>query len=227
MPSSAGPRSADGGSGKQSSRSSAIEIPLTSATTSQCCGCNCRCCKDCIWRKATSWDESNREEYGGEGTAVPVDTLMVKAPSYATSSSAGSVPDSSIAPIAVAPRMLRSGRSEQERRRQGPFASSPNGHMMQKWLEDIDDHPFRYFVSPSPASSAVLEPEDHPGFFGELDLGISMRNNVGSNEQSMMSSLGSSHRAPSISVSDAVFGAGTAFGPRSGMGQQHSFIKLN
>ena len=220
--------SADSGSGRQSSGSSAIDIPLNSATTSHCCGCGCGCgCKDCICRKATSWDESNREEYGGEGTAFVVDALMVQAPSYATSSSTGSVAEPSLAPVAVATPMSRLGRSEQERRRQGPFANSPNGHTMQKWLEEIDEHPFPYFVSQSPASSAVLEQDDHPGVFGELDLGVSMGNNISSTEQSMMSSVVSSRQAPSISMSDAVFGAGTAFGPRGGMGPQHSFIQLN
>jgi hypothetical protein len=227
MASSSGP--SVGGLATRTSSSAAVDIPQTKGCRRSClCGCDCM---KCSCRTRLIIIDSNRDEYGGEGTHLAVGALApTQSRSYASVNSVGSVKESSDAPLPVgaaivAPPSYDIIRSVHGRQDQTRIAQTN----MERFLNEPDDEcPWEFFLEKSTTSDAV---EDDSGPFGPMEIDGSMRNKatLDSGEQSMLSSFMSSlsPHTPSVGMSDAVRGAGGAFGSRGGAEPGHRYLRLN
>jgi len=216
------PRDSNGNGGEPlEDRSAAIDIPTKESPAHGCCCCRCNCrCKDCNRHTRIHITDSNRAEYPGEGTKHVEAPIVPQSVSYATAPSVASVKEISQAPIPGSAAIANFSPPSFDQLRSQNHVDDSQIHQEQvaKWLEssidEDDEHPWEYFVEHSPESlslSNVLT-----GMFGPIELEGSMENNVNSNEQSMLSSLMSSIRTPSVGANSEMLrevGAGFGFLP--------------
>lgn len=188
-------------SGQQSSQGIAIPFKSTACSSGTMALCGCRCggctCLSCSNRGLVSMPDPNREAYGGQGTSV--DALSNHFSSLNASSFEAPVPKNDIAPPSVellsklneyTPTQLAETRTE-------------------KYLDDIDDAPWRHFVSERSMTSDATEMSGM--FFGPIDLESSVENNPGSSGSRSMLSSHMSVRSESASA--AIKHAGAALSP--------------
>lgn len=162
--------------------------------------------------------DPNREAYGGQGTSV--DAISNNFSRLNASSFEAPIPRLVVAP----PSMEMLSRLNDSTPAQ--LAEARAG----KYLDDIDNAPWRHFVSEPNVNNDP--PESSALFFGPMDVedsGSIGNNPVSSGNRSMLSSYMSAMSRRSDRASEDVKHAGAALAPaRSGhIDQQDAFITLN
>jgi hypothetical protein len=160
--------------------------------------------------------DSNRETYGGQGTSV--DILSSNSVNLNASSLEAQGPKN----IIIAPPSLDLLGKLNEHT-PGQLAEARTG----QYLDEIDDAPWRYFISEQSMTSDASEMSGL--FFGPIDLEGSMENNpVSTGNRSMLSSYASAMSVRSDAVSAVVTHAGAALtASRSSAGNQRNpFLML-
>lgn len=181
----------------------AIPSKTTVFSAGQTSSCGCRCggctCSSCSSHHHISMLDSNQEAYGGQGTGV--DALSADLSNLNTSSFEAHDPKN----VIVAPPSL-----ELLTKLNGHISSAQRAETRtQQYVDDIDNAPFRHFISERSMTNDATETSGL--FFGPMELEGSMENNPADNGgRSMLASYSSAMSVRSDAASALVQYAGAA-----------------
>lgn len=188
-------------SDQQSSHGIAIPSKRTTSSSETMTGCGCRCggcsCLSCFSRGHISVNDSNRVIYGSQGSSIGAGSNNF--PKLNASSLEAQQPKN----IPIGPPSFEL-LTKMNERTPAQLAEARTG----KYLDEIDEAPWRHFVSERSMTSDATEMS---GMFFPIDEENSMENNpITSGSHSMLSSYMSAMSVRSDAASAVVKHAGAA-----------------